>query len=388
MMNVSTMVTEEWKSLLQDKRLLAILLLVPVVCAILFGSIYYHGKIRSVPTVYIDEDATQLSQQIVQAFDASESFEIVGAAASEAELMQDVQEGKAYVGLIIPSGLSEKIKQGSQAEFMTVIDGSNMTVVSSVLKSANEIAQTYSAGISMKRLEANGVPADYVSSVGMGYRMLFNPGGSFGIYLPLGYMGAINQQVILLGMALCVAREMERKRWEEFLIHWKAPWKVFFAKALPYFIIGNVVIYMTLGILTNVFHVPFMGQLGPLFTLIALFVFCLMTIGFLLSISAHNTIDASKKTFQVTGPSFIVAGYVWPFMAMPGIFSYIGHLLPLTYFLHGLTEVMIKGNGWEQIWGDLRALLIISFCVCTAGMLRLTLQGKKHLKQKEGALES
>lgn len=388
MMNVSKMLTEEWRYLTRDKRLLGILLLVPLFFAIIFGSIYYNGKIRSIPTVYIDEDATQLSQQIVQAFDSSESFEIVGAAASEEELMRDVQLGKAYVGLIIPSGLSEKIKQGSQAEFMTVMDGSNMTVVSSILKSANEIAQTYSTGISMKRLEAKGVSADNVSSIGMGYRMLFNPGGSFGIYLPLGYMGAINQQVILLGIALCVAREMENKRWGEFLIHWKTPWKVFFAKAFPYFMIGNFVIYLTLGILKNVFHTPFMGQMGPLLALIAMFVFSLMTIGFLISILAHNTTDASKKTFQLTGPSFILAGYVWPFMAMPSFLAYLGHIFPITYFLDGLTEIMIKGNGWGQIWEDLIALLIISFITLTLGMVRLAFQGKKYTERNEAKLES
>jgi ABC-2 type transport system permease protein len=388
MMNVSKMLTEEWRYLSRDKRLLGILILVPLFFAIIFGSIYYYGKIRSVPTVYIDEDGSQLSQQIVQAFEASETFEIVGAAASEEELMQDVQLGKAYVGLIIPSGLSEKIKQGSQAEFMTVLDGSNMTVVSSILKNANEIAQTYSIGISMKRLEANGVSADNVSSIGMGYRMLFNPGGSLGIYLPLGYMGAINQQVILLGIALCVAREMENKRWEEFLVHWKTPWKVFFAKALPYFLIGNFVIYLTLGTLKNVFHTPFLGQVGPLLTLIAMFVFSLMTIGFLISLLAHNTTDASKKTFQLTGPTFIIAGYVWPYMAMPSFFVYLGHIFPITYFLDGLTEIMIKGNGWEQIWDDLFALLIISFLTWTIGMGCVTLQGKKYMKRKEASLES
>jgi ABC-2 type transport system permease protein len=388
MMSVSKMLTDEWRYLSHDKRLLGILLLVPLFFAILFGSIYYDGKIRSVPTVYIDEDGSQLSQQIVQAFDASEAFEIVGAATSEEELMQDVQEGKVYVGLIIPSGLSAKIKQGSQAELMTVIDGSNMTVASSILKSASEIAMTYSTGISMKRLEAKGVSPDQGSSIGMGYRMLFNPGGSLGIYLPLGYMGAINQQVILLGMALCAAREMENKRWEEFLIHWKAPWKVFFAKALPYFLIGNFVIYMTLGILKNVFHTPFLGQMGPLFTLIALFVFSLMTIGFLISITAHNTVDASKKTFQLTGPSFIVAGYVWPYMAMPSFFVHLGHVFPITYFLDGLTEIMIKGNGWEQIWEDVIALLIISLMTLILGMLCLTWQGKKYRKRKEANLES
>lgn len=383
-MNVSKMIGNEWRYLKQDKRLVILILLVPLICAVLFGSIYYNGKLRAIPTIYLDEDNSQLSQQIVQAFQTSEAFDIAGEAASTDELIHDVRTGEAYVGLIIPSGFSEKVRQGDQAQLMTVLDGSNLTVASGALKSANEIAQTYSVGISMKRLEANGVSADSVSSIGMSYRMMFNPGGSFGIYLPLGYMGAIDQQAIFLGIALCVARERERKRWGEFLVHWNSPWKVFFAKSLPYFLIGNFIIYMTLGILKNVFHVPFIGQVGPLLAIVFMFVLSIMTIGFWISLVAHNTTDASKRTFQLTGPSFILAGYVWPFIAMPGILAFIGHLLPLTYFLHGVSEVMIKGNGWGQIRGDLLALLMISAVFFVIGMGQLALQGKKFMNSSSG----
>lgn len=376
-MKVGEMLQAEWKAIFKDRQILAILLLVPVLYMFLFGSLYSYNKVRQIPLVYVDEDNSQLSQQIVQAFSANETFEVMGSVASENDLVHAVQTGQAEVGLILPSDLEQKVTQGKQGQLLAIIDGTNMIIANTVLNNANEIVQTLSGGITVKRLEAQGVAPNQAFSLGFGYRLLFNPGLSYNIFLPLGLLGTVVQQVMFLGIALCVTREKEAGLWDQYLSHWRTPWKVFFAKTLPYFFFGIFDLLVTLGILKNDFSIPFLGQLGDLMLLSIVFVLSLLGIGFLASLFAPTKVWATEVTMLVAVPSFLLSGFTWPISAMPPWVAVIAKCLPLTYYLHGLREISLKGNGWEQIQGDVYILVFMAALTIFMSLLSLAFIGWK-----------
>lgn len=377
-MKAADIILNEWRAILKDRTLLAVLLLVPIGYMLLFGSLYSQNKVREMPLVLVDEDHSQLSQQIIQAFEQSESFHIAEQTDSEQLMLDRIEKGKAQVGLIIPSGLSKEIKQGKQAEIMTVIDGSNMIIANSAVRSANDIVQTFSGGISIKRLEANGLSSANAFSIRFGYRLLFNPGLDYSIFLLLGLFGAVLQQVIFLGVALCVTREKEQGTWPSYLALWKQPWKVIYGKLAPYFLIGVLISIITSGVLYRIFHVPFLGGSGLLFLLFVVFVLGLLGIGLFASLFAKSQLQATQVTMLIAVPSFLLSGFTWPFQAMPEWVAALGHALPLTYFLHGVREIAIKGNGWDQIAGDISVLLAMAGGTLILSAIAISIKGRKQ----------
>ncbi|MBP1934127.1 ABC transporter permease [Ammoniphilus resinae] len=372
-MNARSLLAHEWRALIQDKRLLATLLFLPLGYMILFGFLYGQEKVLNIPIVYIDEDRSVLSGQILQAITSSETFELMGPVASEAELIDKVKSGVAYAGFILPADLSQQVSQSRQGEVMAIIDGSNLMIANRALSGFQEIVQTYSVGISMKRLEANGISPEQSSGMHMGYRLLFNPGNSYTVYLLIGLLGTVLQSVTMLGMTLSLTRERAAGT--------KA-WNYFVVKAIPYFLIGLFNVVVALGVLTQVFHIPFLGKLILLFGLALAFVLSLIGFSFLVSLFSKTNVQATQITMLLVYPSFFLSGFTWPFSAMPSWVSLMGHLLPVSYFLHGLREIAIKGNGWGQISPDVVALL--AFAVITTA---LTFVGhsftKRHNREDE-----
>ncbi len=380
-MRLSEMIVHEWREIMNDKRLLIVLFLIPIAYMFVFGSMYHHGQVQNLPTIYLDESDSQLSKQIIQAFDSSLSFQVLGAVSSEKELVHLVETGQAAVGLVFPEELSTNIKQGKQSDLLTLIDGSNMMISNVALRNANEIIQTFSGGISLKRLEAKGINQTQAVSIQQSYRILYNPGFSYGIFLLVGLFGAVVQQVMFLGISLSVTREKERARWSSYVKEY--PWKVIYAKTVPYFLIGFINIIMTYGLLRRLFHIPLLGSITHFLTLTVTFILSLLGIGFLASLTAKTQLQATQVTMLIALPSFLLSGFTWPFDAMPSWVAAIGQSLPLTYFLQGMREVAVKGNGWEQISNDVFMLAIMSFTTFILSFLVLFVQRRQLVDKTE-----
>jgi len=371
-MNARSLLALEWRALIQDKRLLATLLFLPLGYMLLFGFLYGQEKVSHIPIIYVDEDRSVLSGQILQAISASETFELMGPVASETELIDKVKSGEAYAGFILPAHLSQNVSQSKQGEVMAIIDGSNLMIANRALSGFQEIVQTYSIGISMKRLEANGISPEQGSGMHMGYRLLFNPGNSYTVYLLIGLLGTVLQSVTMLGMTISLTRDEANGA---------KPWLHFGVKAIPYFLIGLFNVVVTLCVLTQVFHIPFMGKLPLLFGLALAFISSLIGFSFLVSLFSKTNVQATQITMLLVYPSFFLSGFTWPFSAMPSWVSLIGHLLPVSYFLHGLREIAIKGNGWGQISTDVYSLLAFAMITTT---LTLVWQSWKKRTREEG----
>ncbi len=377
-MTVSDAMLDEWK-LIWHHKFYSFALIIPIIFTLYFGCIYSHEKIEHVLIRYLDEDRSQISQQIIQAFAASESFQVVGAAYSEQELLDDVAYGRVSMALIIPPDLSETIKEGKQGKFLAVVDGSNLSIANVALTNASIIAKTFSVGISMKRVEAKGLADSSVESIRYGYRLLFNPGMSYLYFVPLGVLGVLLQNAALTAIALWMVREKTIGRWKSYFRYWRTPWKVFYARSFPYFLIIMLAVVCTTGILKNVFHIPFIGNVSLLFLLSATFIASVMGVASLVALFIDKLARVLQMVMLTSLPSFVLSGYSFPHMFMPDWVAALSKLLPVSHFLHGLTEIAIKGNGWDQIAADIASLAAIFLVTALASMTIFSIQGRKQM---------
>lgn len=371
--NTWRVMNEEWRFIFKDFRLFAILFLVPILYTTLFGYLYGQGRVTEIQTVVVDQDDTQLSRQIIQAFDASEMFNVIEQVRSEQEAQEKIKRGEAKVAVIVPSGFSARIKHGDVLPIMTLIDGSNMMISNAATRGANEVVGTYSAGVSAKKLQMQGLQDEQVSAtfsaIPFRYRVLYNPTFNYSDFMVYGLMGTALQQVLLLGVALTITREKEQGTWERFAVWRHTPWRLALAKSVPYFLIGMVNTVNALLVATYGFHLPFKGTLFALVALSVTFTFAVMGIGYLASLFSKRSLEATQTTMLVAVPSFMLSGFTWPFDVMPKALSVVGHLLPLTHFLDGVRKVLIKGNAYDVVWRDCLILMLTGLITYFAAFL-------------------
>lgn len=373
-MKVGAAIQEEWAHIWKDKRLLAILFLVPLLYSALFGFIYTQHKVTEIKTIVMDEDQSALSRQIIQAFEESETFRIASVAHSEQEVEQALAAGEAVVGLFIPNQFEAGIKSGQVLPLLTWIDGSNMIYANSATKGANEIIATFSAGVSLNKLQLQeGLRQEQVmdtlSPIPYRYRVMYNSTFNYSDFMMYGLMGAILQQVLFLGIALSITREKDAGRWGQFAAWEKTPWRLAYAKTAPYFAITLFNATTMLLFASYFFHVPIRGSLMAGLLLAASFSFAVCGIGYFISLLSGNQLGATQISMLIAVPSFLVSGFTWPFEAMPQALVTFGKLLPLTYLLDGVRSVFVKGNGLEWIVYDCVALLTMGMAAYLAGLL-------------------
>lgn len=365
-LSVGNIINEEWKNIVKDKRLFAVLFLIPILYTAMFGYLYSNHRVTEMDTVIVDQDRSPLSQKIVQAFDETESFHVIQLVNSEAEIKPLLQAGKAKVAIVIPSNMLNKVLRGEEAPILTMIDGSNMLISNSATKAANEVIGNFNFGTAAKKLAQNKFNSEQIQltfqAIPFRSRVLYNGTFNYSTFLVYGLIGVALQQVLLLGLSLTITRDKEQGNWNRFREWREYPWRIAYAKSAPYFLIGifNFVTTFLLGIYR--FGLPSNGNLFSAMGLACSFTFALLGIGYLASLFSANQVGATQITMLIAVPSFLLSGFTWPFEAMPKFLSIVGHLLPLTYFLDGVRNIFIKGVGFELIWKDCLVLLLMGLC--------------------------
>ena len=75
-------------------------------------------------------------------------------------------------------------------------------------------------------------------------------------------------------------------------------------------------------------------------------------------------------TFFFFLPSIILSGFMFPFRGMPQWAQWIGELLPITHFIRITRGIMLRGNGFGDIWPDLWPLLLFTGVMMLIGLSR------------------
>src|SRR5690606_8041877 len=141
------------------------------------------------------------------------------------------------------------------------------------------------------------------------------------------------------------------------------------------------VIVFALGL--SVFQLPFRGETLPAVVLKACFTFALAGIGYAASLFSPNQVQAIQATMLIAVPSFLLSGFTWPFEAMPKLLYWLGHCLPLTYFVGGVRDIFVKGHGWEMIWPDCVILVLMGLASYLAAFLLTPVVLKNTADKKE-----
>src|SRR5215472_1578479 len=156
---------KELLHILRDPMTLFFTLFLPVVEMVILG-FAIDTNVRHVRTVILDQAGTQESRMLLQRFENSDDFAIVGRVFSDEELHRAIVAGTAHVGVKIPSDYSQRLQAGQTAQVLILVDGSESTVAAEAVNVGNAIAlrESLERALGDKPLPVDSRP-----------RVLFNP---------------------------------------------------------------------------------------------------------------------------------------------------------------------------------------------------------------------
>ncbi|NHM26901.1 ABC transporter permease [Desulfofundulus sp. TPOSR] len=354
----------EWVYMRGNRRLMIILVGVPFLYITLFGILYSRHVITEIPTVVYDQNNTGMSREVIQAFEDSQKFHLVGQVYSEAELRQVLETRGAVAALVIPPDFQQQVKSGRASPLLVIVNGTNMLYSNAVLAAASEITGTLSAGVSVARMEGQGMlpsrALDTALPLSLRLRVWYNPTFNYTNFLLLGLVATALQQIALLYVAVAVSREKEAGTLGELKRAGISAPAVVLGKVIPYLAVNLATLNGVLLMVFTLFQIPFRGSLPLLGLLELLFFAGIHALGIFLSVVCRSELEATQLAMLVAVPSFLFSGYTWPVEAMPPVARAVSAALPLTYFAGNLRDIALMGAGLPVLARDLAILAGLS----------------------------
>jgi len=378
----------EFKRIFKNDVVMAIFFGAPLAYGLLFGYVYQKAKVTNIPIVVIDEDHTPLSDKIVEALSDTEALKIVKVAYDNNGLRDMMIKNADAAVIEIPKDFEKNILQKRYPEINIDLDMSNILIANFASKNIQRVLQTIKAGIEIEALNKQGMPHQQAvksfESFKTNYHKLYNPNSNYEYFMLPGLLGAIMQQVLFLGLALVFARDFEDGYFKQLLKVTKNPLYLIALKALP-FILLAVIDWALLGFFLKWFQVDLHLYNFPMFILISLLTFSAIMIGMLFSILIPNQLKATEFLMVISTPAFILSGFTWPVMAMPGWIQSISNWIPLTPFLNASKKIAFYGGQMTHITPEIKQLFLIGFIsfilIVISLKVKITLQLRKIMER-------
>ena len=86
-----------------------------------------------------------------------------------------------------------------------------------------------------------------------------------------------------------------------------------------------------------------------------------LSIGMLLSAFANNELQVIQLIQITLVPQIFFSG-LFDISAKPTWLQLLGRIFPLTYIVESLKSIIIRGQSWESISGNVLILVMLCFC--------------------------
>jgi ABC-2 type transport system permease protein len=348
-----TIARKELTHIMRDQRTLAVLFLIPIVQLFLLAYAA-NSDVEHLRTTVLDADRTIQSRELIEAYSASNYFDIVSFATNEEELAQMVDQAQVWAGLIIPTGYGADVTAGRTANVAFVIDGSDPVIAQTVFAAAQSVGQAHGARIIERRL---GISVEQINALEVRPRVWYNPSMRSINFMVPGLIAAIVFILTMIMTGLTIVQEREWGTIEQLMVTPIRPIELVTGKVAPYVIISFVEILEVLLLGMFWFHVPVKGSVLLLLALSALFLVTSLGLGIFISSVAKTFQQAMFVVAFILLPSLFLSGFIYPLDAMPYALRMASYLNPLRYMLVIVRGIILKGVGLEVLTGQVVALI-------------------------------
>ena len=358
---ITAVMIKEFKQLTRDRLTYALMLLLPVIQLLLFGSAI-NTQPRHLATAVLAQENSVFARSIVSALAHSDYFDLTAQVRSTAELDDLLRQGRVQFAVTIPADLTRRVARGDQAQILVEADASDPSATSGAVGALaslpmQALAHELKGGLAIRGRGA--APFDVV------VHARYNPEAITAYNIVPGLLGVILSMTLVMMTALSVTRETERGTMESLLATPIEPLEVMVGKLAPYVAIGLVQTLIILVLARGLFNVPMEGGWAGLALGVGLFIVGSLALGFLISTVSRSQLQAMQMSVFYIFPSILLSGFMFPFRGMPGWAQVIGEALPVTHFLRVVRGALLKGQSLGDAWRELAALLAF-VCVVTA----------------------
>jgi ABC-2 type transport system permease protein len=370
----------------RDERTLALVFVVPLVVTALLGWVLRDQK-DTVTRVEVVNDAGPIGQRIVDALtvataNAPQGIELVASANDRAAAEALIRDGRADVAIVLPATLVSDVQAGRRPTLTVVsagtdpgAEGAALGKLQSVIATiAGSLAPPGSAGV-LPQIERQTI---YLSP----------SADTVDVLAPI-FLGYFGYFFVFLLTGISFLRERIGGTLERLLATPVTRAEIVLGYGLGFGFFATLqIIVLTLFVLGHL-DVPSLGPL-PAFTIglgvgsagspVLAFVVALLlslgavNLGIFLSTFARTELQVIQFIPLVIVPQGLLGGIFWPVDRLPDILQAVAHVMPITYAVDALRNVMLKGAGLSNANVQLDIAVLAAIALVFVVLATLTIK--------------
>jgi len=365
--NLRPIIIKEFRQIRRDKRVLAILTLVPALLLLLNGYAL-NFDVQHIKMAVYDQERSTTSREFINSFVTSGYFDYVRALTSSQEATALLDDAKVKCALIIPRDFSNNLLSNQPADIQVLVDGMDANSATTIVGYVQVVSLEYSQNIILKELAKIG-RADYIP-VQFEARIWYNPELKSAKFLVPGLIGFILAITGVIATSLSIVKEKERNTIEQIDVSPVSAVQLIVGKMIPYAMISLLAAAIVLVAAYFLFDVTIKGNLLLLFGATLLFVIAALSLGLFVSTIS----DSQQVAFQFASlmsmlPTMILSGFMFPIRSMPLFLQILSNITPAKFYLVILRSIILKGVGFAAFWPQ-----VIYLCVFITIVLAISVR--------------
>ncbi|QRN04658.1 ABC transporter permease subunit [Legionella sp. MW5194] len=357
---------KEFIEMRRDKATFGMILFIPLLQLILFGFAINNNP-RHLPTAIVNNDPSPLTRRILSGMENSTYFKFVAPALTEEEAYRLLKRGKVQFVINFPPNFSRDLAKGLRPVLLLEADATDPAATSRAVNVFVELASL------VLKKELTG-PLASLSPKIPPYQpqvhTIYNPLAITSYNIVPGLLGVVMTMTLVVVTALVITREYELGTMENLLATPVSPLEVMIGKLLPYIIVGYLQALIILILAKLLFGVPMEGSILLLMICCLPFIFANLVMGLTFSTMASTQLQAAQSAMFFFLPSILLSGFMFPFQGMPEWAQWVGSILPLTHFLIIVRGILLKGNGFWDVWQETIPIMLFAVVMMAIGYKR------------------
>jgi len=341
----------------RDRRTLALLFFAPLVILALLGYLLRGGG--SVPTMGVANlDTGPLGGVVASQLERSNTVSATTMSQADAETKLHNGDLAGYV--VLPPDFSAQAQQARVVAPDVRLEGSQPGLSGSILQA---VSQSFTA---------------LASTAGVHFepRVTYLYGGpNFDTldYFGAAFVGLVVFFLVFVITAVAFLRERGQGTLERLMASPLRRPEIVLGYMLGFTVLALIQSAEVLAFSLLVLHVHNSGNVALIFILEALMAIAAVNLGIFLSMFARTEFQAVQFIPLVIVPQILLAGIIFPVSTEPRLLQVLSHVLPLTYAVEGMRNIMIKGAdlGWSSLQLDFGVVLGFAVLVILAGATTL-----------------
>lgn len=342
------LMVKEFFQIIRDPSTLLITVFLPLLLIFLYGS-GVSLDLDHLRVGLVMEDTAPDVQSFAKSLTDSRYFE-VKIVRDRRDLHDDLISGAIRGMFIVPSYFTQyRNRPDKTAPIQVIADASETNTANFVQNYAQGVfgnwlvQEAISEGIQIQTPLISSDP-----------RFWYNEQLESRFFLLSGSLAIIMTLIGSLLTALVVAREWERGTMEALMSTTVGIWELVLAKVIPYFCLGMISMVFCVFLSIVFYDLPLRGSFLVLLMVSALFLFCALGLGLMISTITKNQIFAYQITLITAFlPAYILSGFLFEIHSMPHWIQILTYIIPAKYFVQSLQSLFLVGTVWPLILIDM-----------------------------------